>query len=179
MCGRQVGRWQLDSKTERSLRCLLAKRTWWIKIECNCSTGWDRTRSKEGLQVASIGTSPALRHGHPTIRTKDRKCANEERPAEETVLIHRYLFGQLVGAWGAESCALCLDFQALAVWFRLHLFRFHLNPLRHSILVARIYFTTDLLIRGFSRGWMQRTVLNYSAVLVGANLCDLKSTLVR
>ena len=28
VCGRQVGRWQLDSKTERSLRCLLAKATW-------------------------------------------------------------------------------------------------------------------------------------------------------
>ena len=28
-----VDRWQLDSKTERSLRCLLAKATWWIK--CN------------------------------------------------------------------------------------------------------------------------------------------------
>ena len=27
-CGRQVGRWQLDSKTERSLRCLLTKATW-------------------------------------------------------------------------------------------------------------------------------------------------------
>ena len=27
-CGRQMGRWQLDSKTERSLRCLLAKATW-------------------------------------------------------------------------------------------------------------------------------------------------------
>ena len=26
--GKQVGRWQLDSKTERSLRCLLAKATW-------------------------------------------------------------------------------------------------------------------------------------------------------
>ena len=25
VCGRQVGRWQLDSKTERSLRCLLTK----------------------------------------------------------------------------------------------------------------------------------------------------------
>ena len=28
VCGRQVGRWQLDSKTERSLRCFLAKATW-------------------------------------------------------------------------------------------------------------------------------------------------------
>ena len=28
VCGRQVGRWQLDSKTERSLRYLLAKATW-------------------------------------------------------------------------------------------------------------------------------------------------------
>ena len=28
VCGRQVGRWQLDSKTERSLRCLLPKATW-------------------------------------------------------------------------------------------------------------------------------------------------------
>ena len=28
VCGRQVGRGQLDSKTERSLRCLLAKATW-------------------------------------------------------------------------------------------------------------------------------------------------------
>ena len=26
--GRQVGRWQLDLKTKRSLRCLLAKATW-------------------------------------------------------------------------------------------------------------------------------------------------------
>ena len=25
VCGRQVGRWQFDSKTERSLRCLLAQ----------------------------------------------------------------------------------------------------------------------------------------------------------
>ena len=31
--GGQMDRWQLDSKTERSLRCLLAKATWWIK--CN------------------------------------------------------------------------------------------------------------------------------------------------
>ena len=28
VCGRQVGRWQLGLKTERSLRCLLAKATW-------------------------------------------------------------------------------------------------------------------------------------------------------
>ena len=28
VCGRQVGRWQLDSKTERSFRCLLAQATW-------------------------------------------------------------------------------------------------------------------------------------------------------
>ena len=35
VCGRQVGRWQLDSKTERSLRCLLAKATWWIKCNSN------------------------------------------------------------------------------------------------------------------------------------------------
>ena len=27
-CGRQGGRWQLDSKTEPSLRCFLAKATW-------------------------------------------------------------------------------------------------------------------------------------------------------
>ena len=33
VCGRQVGRWQLDLKTERSLRCLLAKATW--RIKCN------------------------------------------------------------------------------------------------------------------------------------------------
>ena len=32
VCGRQVGRWQLDSKTERSLRCLLAKASWWMKF---------------------------------------------------------------------------------------------------------------------------------------------------
>ena len=31
VCGRQVCRWQLDSKTERSLCCLLAEATWWIK----------------------------------------------------------------------------------------------------------------------------------------------------
>ena len=34
-CDRQVGSWQLDSKTERSLRCLLAAASWWI--ECNYS----------------------------------------------------------------------------------------------------------------------------------------------
>ena len=28
VCGRLVSRWQLDSKTERFLRCLLAKTTW-------------------------------------------------------------------------------------------------------------------------------------------------------
>ena len=28
VCGRQVGKWQFDSKTEKSLRCLLAKATW-------------------------------------------------------------------------------------------------------------------------------------------------------
>ena len=27
-CDKQVGRWQLDSKTERFFRCLLAKATW-------------------------------------------------------------------------------------------------------------------------------------------------------
>ena len=35
VCGRQVGRWQLYSKTERSLLCLLAKSTWWIKCNYN------------------------------------------------------------------------------------------------------------------------------------------------
>ena len=30
--GEQVGRWQLDSKTKRLFRCLLARATWWIKI---------------------------------------------------------------------------------------------------------------------------------------------------
>ena len=35
VCGRQMGRWQLDSKTEKSLRCLLAKATWWIKCNYN------------------------------------------------------------------------------------------------------------------------------------------------
>ena len=35
--GRQVGRWQLVSKTKRSLCCLLAKANWWIKCNCNCS----------------------------------------------------------------------------------------------------------------------------------------------
>ena len=38
MCGRQVSRWQLDLKTERSLRCLLAKATWWVK--CNYNNNW-------------------------------------------------------------------------------------------------------------------------------------------
>ena len=36
VCGKQVGRWQLDSKTQRFLRCLLAMATWWIK--CNYRT---------------------------------------------------------------------------------------------------------------------------------------------
>ena len=36
MCSRQVGKWQLNSKNERSLHCLLAKATWWIK--CNYIT---------------------------------------------------------------------------------------------------------------------------------------------
>ena len=35
VCGRQMGRWQLDSKIERSLRCLLAEATWWIKCNYN------------------------------------------------------------------------------------------------------------------------------------------------
>ena len=33
--GRQVGRWQLDSKTEKSLQCFLAKATWRIKRNSN------------------------------------------------------------------------------------------------------------------------------------------------
>ena len=33
VCGRQVGRWQFDSKIARFLRCLVAKAAWWIK--CN------------------------------------------------------------------------------------------------------------------------------------------------
>ena len=28
LCGRQVGRWQFDTKTEKFLRCLLVKVTW-------------------------------------------------------------------------------------------------------------------------------------------------------
>ena len=28
VCGRQMGKWHLNSKTERPLRCLLAKATW-------------------------------------------------------------------------------------------------------------------------------------------------------
>ena len=35
VCGREVGRWQLDSKTKRFLRCLLPKATWWIKYNYN------------------------------------------------------------------------------------------------------------------------------------------------
>ena len=42
VCGRQVGRRQLDLKTERSLRCLLVKVTWWIK--CNYKYHWPKTR---------------------------------------------------------------------------------------------------------------------------------------
>ena len=34
--GRLVGKWQLDSKTKRSLCCLLAKASWWIKCNYNC-----------------------------------------------------------------------------------------------------------------------------------------------
>ena len=33
VCGRQMGRWQLYSKTERSLCCLLANASW--RIKCN------------------------------------------------------------------------------------------------------------------------------------------------
>ena len=32
-----MDRWQLDSKTERSLRCFLTKATWWIKCNYNYS----------------------------------------------------------------------------------------------------------------------------------------------
>ena len=35
VCGRQVNRWQRDSKTKRSLCNLLAKATWWIKCNYN------------------------------------------------------------------------------------------------------------------------------------------------
>ena len=28
-----IDRWQLDSKTERSLRCIVTKTTWWIKTQ--------------------------------------------------------------------------------------------------------------------------------------------------
>ena len=38
--GRQVGRWQLDSKTERSLRCLLAKATWRIDFDYLVHSGF-------------------------------------------------------------------------------------------------------------------------------------------
>ena len=31
VCGRQVGKWQLNLKTKRFFCCLLAKATWWIK----------------------------------------------------------------------------------------------------------------------------------------------------
>ena len=41
--GRQVGRWQLDSKTERFFRCLLAKATWWIKCNYNCNYNWKKS----------------------------------------------------------------------------------------------------------------------------------------
>ena len=34
-CSGQVDRWQLDSKTERSLRCILAKATWSINAVCD------------------------------------------------------------------------------------------------------------------------------------------------
>ena len=33
VCGRQVGRWQLDSKTERFLPCFLAKTILWTKCD--------------------------------------------------------------------------------------------------------------------------------------------------
>ena len=42
VCGKQVGRWQLDSKTERSLCCLLAKATWWIKCNYNYNYKYDQ-----------------------------------------------------------------------------------------------------------------------------------------
>ena len=35
VCGKQMDRWQLGSKTERSLRYLLAKATWGIKCNYN------------------------------------------------------------------------------------------------------------------------------------------------
>ena len=41
LCGRQVGRRQLDSKTERSLRYLLAKATWWIKCKYNYNCNYN------------------------------------------------------------------------------------------------------------------------------------------
>ena len=54
VCGRQVGRWQLDSKTERSLRCLLTKKgnlankIWllWVKRWSKPSKNTSQNRSK-------------------------------------------------------------------------------------------------------------------------------------
>ena len=51
VCGRQVGRRQLASKTERSLRCLLAQATWWIKCNYNYTIAWCH------LQILSHGVT--------------------------------------------------------------------------------------------------------------------------
>ena len=44
LCSRQVGKWQHDSKTERSLHCLLAKATW--RIQCNFNYNYNLAKSK-------------------------------------------------------------------------------------------------------------------------------------
>ena len=40
VCGRQVGRWQLDSKTKKFFRCVLAKATWQINIIAITKFSW-------------------------------------------------------------------------------------------------------------------------------------------
>ena len=53
--GKQEGRWQLNSKTKRTLCCLLAKASWWIKCNYNQSC---KSADKYKLEHENISLNP-------------------------------------------------------------------------------------------------------------------------
>ena len=69
-----VGRWQLNSKPERSLCCLLAKVTWWIKCNCN----YNNINSKSTL--------------NPILLPKKQMTIPHERCADEQLNISQFRF---------------------------------------------------------------------------------------
>ena len=68
VCGRQVGRWQLDSKTERSLRCLLIKAAMWI----NCNYNYKKQHIS--LQFVDCPSTSSLKIRLVVSHTIEKLC---------------------------------------------------------------------------------------------------------